>query len=242
MFSATKHLLTPAATPGALTAPTVPANGTGTTGYTSGRTGQHVFTSYVPQLNDMVIFFANIQNILGFVTPSGWVNPLGGDTSLVTDSHEAACVYHLVTSGEVTAVQTTYQAINWCNSIPAGRVFALILRGADPAAPIDAFGTDFNSGDTTTPHVIAGLLSGDVTYTNDKVVGFVCSDGFGNYVGATPAGWTMQTQSNNSGSQTSGTLLTRDTNTTAGVAVAATNITPSAADEYIAITLGVKGV
>jgi len=191
------------------------------------------FSSYDPQVNDVIVMFPSSTGItVTLAAVSGWVNPLGSTTDVETDSHEMCAIYHQVTSGEDSANTLTYTATNLFSVAQTGNVCALVLRGVDPTSPLDAFGSTFNSGNTITPHVLASLLAADITNNDCMVVSCVTKDATGTYT--TPTGWTQRTTSNTNQGKWLGT---RDNLTTAGAAVASTNITPSAGDEYASITL-----
>src|ERR1700722_4379353 len=85
------------------------------------------FSGYTPQLNDVVVLFPSARTACTLTIPSGWVNPLGGTTDLFTGSSELCCVYHLVTSTEVTNGTTTYTATNLYEATKNGNVIGIIL-------------------------------------------------------------------------------------------------------------------
>jgi hypothetical protein len=197
------------------------------------------FSGYTPLEDDLVILFPSSTTVLGAVAnaslPAGWVNPLGDGVEVNSDSHGLACFYHLVTAGEESGGTTTYTATNALDAAETGRVHGVVVRNVDPSAPIDGFNTAFNSGNTTTPHVLAGITGSGVLLDGSLVVSSVAADGTGTY-GSVPAGWTqLQTAGTTQGRWTG----TRDTLTTVNTDVTATNITPSAGDEYCSITLAV---
>lgn len=192
------------------------------------------FASYTPQLNDVVVMFPSDSagGVGVSAIPSGWVNPLGGTTRVISDSHQLLAIYHVVTSGEVSAVTTTYTGTNLFDSSAFGNVAGVVLRGVSTVTPIDSTGTAFDSTDTVTPHVLPGLTGTNLS-TGSLVLSCVTKDGGGLYA-STPAGWTQLTNTNNGNGMWQGYLQAA---TVANVDVPATNITPSAGDEYAAITI-----
>jgi hypothetical protein len=108
--------------------------------------------------------------------------------------------------------------------------------GVDSSTPVDAVGSasDVN---TVTPHVIAGLTGANLL-DNSLVVTGAFSEGdphlhrtfWVDFAGSV-------VQQLRAGGVATTAVLTRDTLTSAGVNVAATNITPSAGDQYISITV-----
>jgi hypothetical protein len=202
----------------------------------SGRSPTVTFTSWTPAENDVVVLFPS-STVTGhtITEPSGYVNPLGAGVDVETDTHQECCVYHLVTSGEASAVTMTYTATNlYGATVTGGNTFGIVLRGVDTTTPIDSANSKFSSANTATPHVLASLTGANLS-TNSMVVSCVVKDLGGDYTTA-PSGWTFQVQ-NAGGSAQAKALLTRDTLTTASSDVTATNITPNAGDEYASITL-----
>jgi len=195
---------------------------------------------YTPLENDVIALFISSTTVLGAVAnaslPAGWVNPLGDGVEINSDAHGMACLYHLVTAAEETAVTLTYTATDALDATETGYVQAVAVRNVDSTTPIDGFNTAFNSGNTTDPHVLAGITGSGVLATGSLVVSSVAKDGTGAY-GSTPTGWTQVRADNTNNGRWIGT---RDALTTADTDVTATNITPSAGDEYCSITLAFK--
>jgi hypothetical protein len=183
--------------------------------------------------NDVVVMWAASATVAVLnAAPAGWVNALGGTTIVASDSHSMACVYHKVTAGEASAQTLTYTATSLFTAAQTGYVHAALVRNVDPTTPLDAAASTFNSGNTITPHVLAGLAGADVG-TGSLVLSSVTKDAVGAY-STLPSGWEfLATTNTNLGMAT----LRREATTTSGVAVAATNITPSAGDEYASITV-----
>lgn len=200
------------------------------------------FTGYTPLENDLVILFPSSTTVLGVVAnaslPAGWANPLGDGVEINSDAHGMAALYHLVTAAEETAVTTTYTATDALDAAETGYVHGEVFRYVNPAAPIDGFNTDQGSGNTTTPHVLAGITGSGVLLDDSMVVSSVAKDATGAY-SSVPAGWTqLQATNTNQGRWTG----IRNTLTTVDTDVTATNITPSAGDEYVSITLALAKV
>lgn len=215
---------------------TVPTGGTAT-GSANSASPTVTFTGYTPATNDVVVFFiALATNLAGTVMagpPSGWVNadPAGGTTRVESDTCSMMAVYHAVTSGEASGGTTAYTATALIATAQNHEVSAVVLRGVDPTTRLDSSASGFSTANAATPHIFPALVGANLS-TNSMVVGGVINDGTASYT--TPGGWTLRA--------TSATIIrswcgTRDTLTTAGVAVAATNITPSVGDEYCAYTL-----
>lgn len=211
---------------------------TGSADIATNRTTTVTFSSYTPAANDVVLLWTkNPTNGLVVTVPSGWAtcDPAGGNTNVTSDSHTATAVYHLVTSGEASANTVTYAATNLWNAASNQAVAAIVLRGVDPTTPIDSSAAAFDSGNSVTPHVLPALTGANLS-SNSMVVGCVAKDTNGTYTVA-PTGWTIRATANGGTTTTGAAILTRDTLTTAGVNVAATNVTPSAGDEYVSYTI-----
>lgn len=195
------------------------------------------FGSWTPALNDVVLLWSKVVSTAITITvPAGWVNcdPSGGNTNVSSDTGSGAAIYHLVTSGEVSGVTTTYTATSLWNSTVNGNVTGIVLRGVDSTTPIDSSAVAFDNANTVTPHVLPALVGANLS-SNSLVVGCVAADGNGTY-DTNPSGWTIQIQ-NNAFTRKGSAIATRDTLTTAGSNVAATNITPSVGDEYVSYTI-----
>lgn len=206
---------------------TVAATGNAVT--TASRSPSVAFSSYTSYVNDVIVFAAASGAAAAAATaPSGWVlpTPASGANPVASDSHTYAFTYHLVTNAEELAGTTTFTATNLWNVAQTGNVTGIVLRGVDPAAVIDSLVTAFDSTNTVTPHVLPALTGANLS-TGSMVVRGVTKDATGTYT--TPATHTARGSNNtNMGNN----LYTHDTLTTSGSNVAATNITPSAGDEY----------
>lgn len=191
---------------------------------------------WVPKENDVVVLVPSSTDTAAITLPSGWVNTLGGTTDVESDAHEECCVYHLVTAAEQSGGTTTYTATNLYDATETGNVVGCVVRGVDPASVIDSANSTFDSSNNVTPHVLASLTGTNLS-TGSLVLSCVAKDGTGTYT--TPTGWTqVQTQNTNQGKW----LGVRNTLTTADTNVTATNITPSAGDEYVSITIALTKV
>lgn len=188
--------------------------------------------SWTPAENDVVVFFIASTTTLAVTGTAGWVNPLGGTTSVNSDAHGYCAAYHLVTAGEAGG-STTFTATNYLAAAETGNVVAVALRGVNPTTPVNAAASGFDSGNTATPSVLTALTGANQPTTdNGLVVRGVSQDSTGSYT--TPASHTSVTSNN---TNQINQVFTRDTATTGGVDVAATNATPDAGDEYCAITI-----
>jgi hypothetical protein len=195
-----------------------------------------IVLSASPVENDVIVAFIGAQTTATLALDTEWVNALGGTTVIQpSDAIMAtAVVYHVVTAAEDAANQTTWLIDNLWSGGETGEWAAVALRGVDLAGPIaaSATGSDPNAPN---PFVLPAVASGSVANTGDLVVRGVVKDATGTYTN--PAGHTQRATSNTA----QGIWLgTRDAATTAGVEVAATNITVSAGDEYCAATLIIK--
>ena len=207
----------------------------GSAAITASRSPAITFSPYHPQVDDIVLFFPSSTGITITPTaPAGWINPLGGTTDVETTAHEICCVYFPVTDASNQTGSVTYTATNLFGATTTGNVVGCVLRGVDPAAIIDDSGTGFSNTTTATPHVLPGLTGANLT-NDSMVISCVAKDGTGAYSAANqPVGWQyIVTNNTNQGKA----LLMRDNLAVAGTNIAATNITPSAGDEYASITL-----
>lgn len=190
--------------------------------------------AWTPALNDLVVFWTTAESIVTSITvQAGWGNPLGGNTLVQSDANALVCVYHFVTAGEVTAVTRTYSAVNLFTNSRAGATAGVVLRGVDPDAPIDSASSTFSSTDTATPHTLPGLTGANLA-NNSFVLSGIGPDGNESYT--TPTGWTQQI----SQVITVGRNIwvgSQDALTIAGANISDVSITPSAGDEYCAITV-----
>lgn len=211
----------------------VPVRGTVSAGgaaVTASRTHTATFSGGVAT-DDVIVFWGISGAAAGAITvPAGWENPLGGNTVVASDSHTMACVAHRVTLAEngLTSISCT----NLWNAAITGAQMVIRVKGVDPTTMLMAGASSFSSTNTATPHVLAGIAAGSVTADYGYVVSCVASDGLATYT--VPGGWTgLASFNTNNGTH----ALRNNTLTTQNNAVAATNITPSAGDEYASITV-----
>lgn len=201
---------------------------------TASRSPAITFSNYTPIADDIVAFWAASGAAAAAATaPTNWVlpTPAAGANPVASDSHTQAFTYHVVTSGEASGGTVTYTATNLWNVAQTGNVVGAVLRGIDTTTPIDSIVSTFSSANAATPHVLAALTGTDLS-TDSIVLSAVAKDGTGTYT--TPAGWAAVTSSNTNQGHWLGY---REGLTTSGTNVAATNITPSAGDEYCSITV-----
>lgn len=182
-----------------------------------------------PQAGDIVVLFpsATVTGIT-LTIPAGWVNVLGGTTDVESDAHQMCAVYHVVTETESDANTRTFTATDLAGADFTGNTIGIVLRAVDQTTPLDAAAAG-SATTNATPHVIPALTGASLS-DGSLVLGCVTKDTTGTYTA--PAGWTVRATSNSNQGKWAGT---RDTLTTAGTDVAATNITPSAGDEYVAV-------
>lgn len=184
-----------------------------------------------PIENDYVVLFASSTTTATITVPATWENALGGTTDVESDAHQMCCVIHRVTSAEDAADTVTFTATNLYDATETGEVVGVVLRNVSTVTPIDSANSAFDSANSVTPHVLASLTGANLS-TGSLVVSAVAKDGTGTWT--TPAGYTaLASRNTNQGLA----AYSRNTPTTSGVNVAATNITPSAGDEYTSITV-----
>lgn len=182
--------------------------------------------------DDVIVAWATSGAASSAITvPTGWVNVLGGNTIVTSDSHTLCCVYHIVTSGE--SGTQNFQITNLWNATQTGIITpgAFLLRGVDTTTPLDSAGSTFSSANAT-PHVLAALTGANLS-TGSLVVSLIAADATKTWT--TPSGWTVNPVA--TAAANIGRSWSRDALTTAGNNVAATNVTPSAGDEYASITV-----
>lgn len=194
--------------------------------------------TWVPALNDLVVLWAAAdQTITNITVPAGWGNVLGGSNFVASDANSLCCLWHLVTAGEVSAVTRTYTLSFLLSASIAGATAGIVLRGVDTTNPVDDANSAFDSGNSATPHVLAGLTGANLS-NNSMVFSGLLPDGAEQYA-TPPTGWTSRHQFAALSVSTGRYLnvLSRDALTTAGVDVSAANITPdTAGNEYVSIT------
>ena len=188
-----------------------------------------------PTVDDVVVIaFSSTATAPTTTIPSGWVNchPSGGSTRAEADTCWQAMAYHLVTSAEDSANTKTYTLTSCLSALTNWAAVGIVLRGVDATTPIDSTNATFDSANSATPNILPSLLGSNLS-TGSMVVGATSNDATKTYTD--PGGWTRQGYADNSGT-TSTVMFTRDTTTTAGTDVTATNVTPSAGDEYCSFT------
>jgi len=203
----------------------------------SGVAGPTLNFGVSPIEDDVIIAFVAATTNSAFngsAPPAGWTNCLTAAATVITPSDTTfamAAIAHTVSAAEDTANTTSWSLATLWSVTKIGEVVAVILRGIDLAAIIDAFGTVTNAT-TSTTHVLPAVAAADITSAG-FVLRAVGSDGLGTYT--TPAGHTQQ----QAGTNTNQALWvgSLDTAASPGVDVTATNITVSALDESIGISL-----
>lgn len=221
-----------------ITTPAIGSNGRQSVRNISVRPGN----SYVPQAGDMLLVFSSNSEPGRTISMPGdgsWTNLLGaGNTTITTTAHCAAAIWHLVTLAEEQAGTNSWTLPGFWTANSFGRTWVVVLRGVDPAAPINAFATGSNNASNATPHVIPGLPSAGLK-DRSIVIGHVIADQAVQYPDSgTPAGWTKTAavSDNFTGAQA---VYQRDALTQVGVPVLSANVVPSVGDEYIGIIVAV---
>jgi hypothetical protein len=213
----------------------ISVEGFGATQYTNTRSPSITF-GVSPIENDVLfVSVGAVGNETLTNEPTGWVNVLADGTYL--DPGDATCksvhMYHIVTAAEDSANTVTWTLTNtWNGATADGETVGVILRGVDTAAVVDASNSAVNAG-TVTPHTLPSITGTDIGTTGGLVVSTVVKDGLGTYT--TPGTHTVITESTatNQGVWLGyhNTLVTASTNVTA------VNITPSASDEYMSVSV-----
>ena len=198
-------------------------------------TGTDAGATWDPAENDLILTFASSASTVAApaADPSGWVNLLGvgGELNTAAASHGMVIFRHWVTAAEASASTIIYAPAVFGGN-ETGNTCVIVVRGVNTTTPINVQASLL--GETAlTPHVLPGLTGGNQPTTTDcLVVGCVVKDATGTYTD--PAGWTLAVSNNTNQGKWLGT---RNTGTTAATDVTATNITPSASDEYISFTV-----
>lgn len=189
-------------------------------------------TEWNPHVRDIVVLVGTASTVATMPsTPTGWTNPLGGTTVLSSDSHTLAVLWRSVTVTEQNTPTRTYTATGMFNASVTGDSVGFVLRGVDPANVVDAIASAIGSGDTTTPHSLPALAGAGLS-NDSAIIALVAKDGTGTYT--TPADHEQLVTSNTYTGLWAGR---RDALAYTGTDVDAVNITPSAGDEYIALTI-----
>lgn len=179
-----------------------------------------------PLAGDVIVIWPSSTTTAAITDPSGWVNVLGANTDIETDAHEQCCLYHVVTAAEAAASTVTFTATNLYDVAETGAVVGAVVRNVNIADVLAGFQTADNSG-AVTPHLLSAVTP-DVS--GGLILSAVAKDTSGTYT-TQPTDWTFIATS------TTQKLLRYNILSTSGVAVGPTNITPSASDEYISITV-----
>ena len=185
------------------------------------------------QTGDLVYFYCSTSATTAPITlPSGWVNVAGAGRPSTSPTRTPAAP-STTSSPPARTARRRSRRRTCSTALPPATSSPLSSAASTLTTPIDNFGTAADSGNTVTPHVLPGITgTGSALSADSLVVRAVSKDSTGTYT--TPAGSTMRQTSNS----TSGTWLgTRDAYTTANTDVTATNITPSAGDEYCSISV-----
>lgn len=183
-----------------------------------------------PQENDIILVFPSSTTGAAITPNVTWNNVLSGTTDVESDAHQICALWHRVTADE--AGTTAWTMTNIYDATETGNVSAVLIRGAlSEGNPIQASNTGFNSGNTTTPHVLAGIANTGAA--GGLIISAVAKDSTGAY-STQPSGWTFLTTSNTNQGKA---VLRRTALNTVNENLSATNITPSAGDEYVSITV-----
>jgi hypothetical protein len=190
-----------------------------------------------PLEGDIVMMFPSSVGVgVAITVPSGWENPLTGNTDVETDAHEMCAVAHVVTAGEAAGSTVTFTVTNLYDVAQTGNVVGCVVRNADIGDIFAGAASTFSSGNGATPHVLSAVTPDD---NNGLILSCVTRDGTsGTGYTSEPAGWSflVTTQLNHDKALLRRTLLSES-----GVATSATNITPAGSDEYASITVVIKG-
>lgn len=208
---------------------------TGVGSYTT-LSGPTVSATWTPQADDILIAWASCTN--SAAAGSGVTDWPDVGPGLITPG-DASCamsaVRHVVTGAEATAGTTSWSLAGLFTGTETGEWMLAVVRGGDPATPIDAAASWFTATDTGTPHTLPGLAGADLA-TDSLVISGIIADNFSRTY-TTPSGWTGHVTG--AGTNTGRWLGSRTTLTTAGTDVADTSITPNTGDEGIAVTVAI---
>lgn len=171
---------------------------------------------------------------MGFAADSGgWTNLLGSGVVVnVGAAMGLGVLRRWVTAADQSGSNRTYDPVAIVGS-ETGYQHAFAIRGANLTTPIDDIATG-QGATLVTPHVLPGLPGANLG-NGSLVLGCVAKDGTGAY-SAVPSGYSLVINSDTNQGRWSGVYNSK---TVAGVDVPATNITPSAADEYAAVTIAI---
>ena len=202
---------------------------------------------YSPKADDLVLVFVNnTEPARPMTLPAGWTNLLGAGNAVISSpGSTCAAFWHLVTLAEEQAGTNSWLIPGLWNGNGYGGIYTVVVRGADPAAPINAFASN-TSVSATTPFVLPGL-SGAALKDRSLVLGWAGADktpGFPK--NAAPAGWVVKAVDQ---AGTGGfwgwapfddqAILQRDALTQAGVPVLPANVITGGSNNYCAVTVAV---
>jgi len=186
-----------------------------------------------PVQNDVIVLFAAAVNSLAALNAVAEWTPSITPTGTVTQTACAmAVLHHVVTAGEDAANTVTWTLTNLFQATRQGALAACVVRGVNTTTPVDAFGTGVIAT-VVTPHDLPAVVGADITSSNGLVLRAIARDGATAYT-SVPAG---HTQLASSGPTQAIWLGRRDATASAGVAIPTASITPSVADEAVAVTL-----
>lgn len=205
-------------------------------------------TDYAPVAGDLVLaFITNTEPGRSFTMPAGWNNLLGTGTTVISSTgNTAAAIWHLVTDAEAQAGTNSWPMGGFWTAQAYGGVYALVLRGVDPAAPIAAVASGTGPGGSN-PHVLPGIAAGSITKDRSVVIGWLGSDTPIGYLNSgTPFGWTQKATEDSgqggwwgwAGFDTEA-VYQRDALTQSGVPVLSANVIPGSSNAYCAVTVAV---
>jgi hypothetical protein len=182
-----------------------------------------------PAEGDVIVLFCGTADTATVAEPAGWVNVLGAGVDVESDSNEGVMVYHVVTKAEAGAGTVTWTLTNLFGATETGRNCTAVLRGVDTRNPLCGSGSTFDSANAPTPWTLASITP----TANECVVIRGVGGNANQTITSPPASHTLQ-----SGSDTTNAafLYSRDATGSSGVNIAATNLTPSVADEYVSIS------
>lgn len=202
--------------------------------FTATRSPSIVFGGAAFAAGDVVVLWIASQTTATIAAVADWTNVLGGTTDIESDQSQMCCMAHVVTDAEALAGTTDWTLTDLYTTTETGQSLGHVWRGVDASSPIMAAAGTFSNANTATPHVLAGIAAGSVTASNGLVLSCVAVDATSRSW-TTPGGWSPISLVA-SAAPTLGTFI-RTALTTAGVAVDATDITPSTGDEYTSITV-----
>lgn len=198
---------------------------------------------YVAQSGDLVLIVAALSTgnktySDASITAAGFSNLLGPAGTIVTAGGKTMhAFYHVVTDAEALAGTTSWTLNSlWTGTSYAG-VECLVLRGANPADPVDAVAT--GSSGSTSPHILPDLPGASLN-NRSLVLGFLGNGNSQGYSSVPPTDWTLLNTYSNTFSTPPTAVYQRNALTQAGVNVASASVTPKASGAYVACTVAVN--